>query len=125
MAGCYGSVRRGAEWVADAKAVLDGAGVAHAVVVGWSLGGRIAQCLALDRPDRVDALVLISTDFGGPERLPMLPGAAPLFAPPPGTTAEAYPHAAYSELPACGHFPPIEEPGRVVEAIERFLDARP
>jgi 3-oxoadipate enol-lactonase len=49
------------ELAADAVAVLDAAGVERAHVVGVSLGGYIAQEVALSYPDRVDRLVLAST----------------------------------------------------------------
>src|SRR4051794_10925164 len=42
----------------DAVAVLDAAGVGKALVYGFSLGGMVAQRLALRHPDRVIALVL-------------------------------------------------------------------
>ncbi|MBA3875919.1 MAG: 3-oxoadipate enol-lactone hydrolase [Anaerolinea sp.] len=48
----------------DARAVLDAAGVERAHVVGTSLGGMIAQVLALANPDRIDRLVLICTTPG-------------------------------------------------------------
>ena len=44
-----------------AVAVLDALGIARAHVMGVSLGGFVAQCLALDHPERVDRLVLVST----------------------------------------------------------------
>jgi 3-oxoadipate enol-lactonase len=55
----------------DAVAVLDAAGVGRAHVVGTSLGGMIAQELALRSPDRVDHLVLIATTPGTPGGHPM------------------------------------------------------
>lgn len=43
---------------ADMVALLDAAGVERAVAVGLSLGGMVAQELALGQPDRVRALVV-------------------------------------------------------------------
>jgi 3-oxoadipate enol-lactonase len=43
------------------RAVLDALGIAQACVVGLSLGGMVAQALALSAPSRVNALVLAHT----------------------------------------------------------------
>jgi pimeloyl-ACP methyl ester carboxylesterase len=51
----------GDDLVDDATAVLDAYSVQAAHVVGVSAGGAFAQVLALDWPDRVRSLVLIST----------------------------------------------------------------
>jgi 3-oxoadipate enol-lactonase len=59
------------ELAADAVQVLDEAGVELAHVVGASLGGMIAQELALAAPERVRKLVLCSTTPGGPDSVPM------------------------------------------------------
>jgi 3-oxoadipate enol-lactonase len=60
-----------ADMAADAIGVLDEAGVGRAHVVGTSLGGMVAQELALTNPDRVDRLVLACTTPGGPRAYPM------------------------------------------------------
>ena len=49
----------------DVVAVMDAVGVARAHVFGMSLGGMIAQMVALNHPDRVDRLVLGCTTPGG------------------------------------------------------------
>jgi pimeloyl-ACP methyl ester carboxylesterase len=47
--------------------VIETLGIERASVLGWSMGGFIAQALALNYADRVNKLVLLSTDFGGIE----------------------------------------------------------
>jgi pimeloyl-ACP methyl ester carboxylesterase len=59
------------ELAADALQVLDEAGAEHAHVVGASLGGMVAQELAVAAPRRVDRLVLCCTTPGGPAAVPM------------------------------------------------------
>ena len=53
-----------AEMAGDALAVLDAAGVARAHVLGASLGGAVAQELALRHAERLDKLVLVATMSG-------------------------------------------------------------
>lgn len=48
----------------DAAAVLDAAGAPSAHVYGHSMGGRIAQWLAIDQPHRVRTLILAASSGG-------------------------------------------------------------
>ncbi|MGH3071810.1 MAG: alpha/beta fold hydrolase [Gaiellaceae bacterium] len=56
---------------ADALGVLDEAGIERAHVLGTSLGGMVAQELALAEPDRVEKLVLACTTPGGAGAFPL------------------------------------------------------
>jgi 3-oxoadipate enol-lactonase len=47
--------------ISDAEALLDSLGIRNAVLVGLSIGGMIAQGLAVKRPDLARALVLSNT----------------------------------------------------------------
>ena len=61
-AGSAGQVRESIEdYVSDIQAFLDVLGLDRVVVVGHSMGGAIAQTLALTAPDRVLGLVLLGT----------------------------------------------------------------
>src|SRR5882724_5079716 len=51
----------------DAAHVIDVLGFEHVSLLGWSMGGFIAQAFALNYANRVDKLVLLSTDPGGIE----------------------------------------------------------
>jgi pimeloyl-ACP methyl ester carboxylesterase len=78
---CYEPGRpgyRSQDLVADAIAILDAYEISAAHVVGQSMGGALAQLLALQDPDRVVSLVLISTTLAvASER--ELPAPAPSY----------------------------------------------
>src|SRR5215204_4415444 len=68
----------GADLVADAAGVLDAHELPAAHIVGVSAGGAFAQLLALDFPERVRSLVLISTSPAVPVE-PELPPPTEVF----------------------------------------------
>jgi pimeloyl-ACP methyl ester carboxylesterase len=73
----------GNELVADALGILDHLGVERAHLVGLSLGGGIAQHIAVDHPERVLSITLMSTSpagTGGPELPPMSDELRAVFA---------------------------------------------
>ena len=78
-----------ADMVADVVAVLDAAGIRQAHVVGASLGGMVAQELAITRPERVDGLVLAGTTPGWPFAYPMPAATMRLIAATADMSAEA------------------------------------
>jgi 3-oxoadipate enol-lactonase len=57
----------------DAAAILQQLDVRDAIVLGHSMGGRVAQLLALEYPERVSKLILASSgaSFPGPPGLPL------------------------------------------------------
>ena len=78
----------GDDLTADAVAVLDALGVGAAHLAGISMGGAIAQRLALEYPARVASLTLLSTTAIGP----VSPGSPEL--PPPSPELRARPEPA-------------------------------
>jgi 3-oxoadipate enol-lactonase len=107
------------EMAADALQVLDEAGVDAADVVGASLGGMIAQELAVAAPERVRRLVLCCTTAGGADGLPMPAVTVQLFA----EAATLAPEVALRRFVenALGSDPPAE----LVEEIYRRRLANP
>jgi 3-oxoadipate enol-lactonase len=69
-----------AQMAGDALQVLDEAGIDRAHVLGASLGGMIAQEVAVAAPERVRKLVLCCTTPGGAEAVPMPDVTVRLFA---------------------------------------------
>lgn len=77
-----------AQMAGDALQVLDEAGIDRAHVLGASLGGMIAQELAVAAPERVDRLILCCTTPGGPTTVPMPEVTMRLFAEAPSLAPE-------------------------------------
>ena len=57
----------------DTIGLMDALNIERAHVLGFSMGGIIAQELVLNYPKRVEKLVLCSTDCGGSKYVPMSP----------------------------------------------------
>jgi pimeloyl-ACP methyl ester carboxylesterase len=70
----------------DAVGLLDHLGVAKAHVVGASLGGMIAQTIAIEHPERVASLTSVMSTTGDPDvGMPSAEAIAALLEPPPTT----------------------------------------
>lgn len=70
----------GPDLLADIPALLDALGIAGAHLAGISMGGAMAQQVALGQPERVRTLTLLSTTPAGSETLDLPPASAALQA---------------------------------------------
>jgi pimeloyl-ACP methyl ester carboxylesterase len=115
LPGHGGSEGRGCRSVDDYAAwllaLLAALGLERVVLVGHSMGGAIAQTVALAQPERLDGLVLVGTGA----RLRVLPRILELLRDDPPRGASLIASLAYS---------PRTAPGAVIEA-ERALAATP
>jgi len=73
---------------ADCEALLDAIGAERLPVVGWSLGGFVAQRLATRAPGRVAALALLATDPGAPDSVAAEPADWSHLIDPSGSSRE-------------------------------------
>jgi len=116
-----------ADMARDALGLLDALGIARANVVGASMGGAIAQELALIAPERVSSLTSIMSTTGERDLPPPGPQFAEIFmAPPPRDEAE-YVQAnlrAWKLMRAPGEEDP-EEDRRDLERAERAARRAP
>jgi pimeloyl-ACP methyl ester carboxylesterase len=65
----------------DAASLIDALGLEHVDLFGFSMGGYVAQQIAVDRPELVRRLILVGTGpRGGAGMGQLAPDTAPLFA---------------------------------------------
>lgn len=74
----------------DAVALLDALEIAAAHIVGISMGGMIAQAVAINHPERVLTLTSIMSTTGDPSLPPPTPEAGQFLMTPAPTEREAY-----------------------------------
>jgi pimeloyl-ACP methyl ester carboxylesterase len=76
------------DMAADAVALLDALGIGAAHVVGVSMGGMVAQLIAINFPDRVLSLTSIMSTVGGPNVVQAEPVVSAALLAPPGQTRD-------------------------------------
>jgi pimeloyl-ACP methyl ester carboxylesterase len=115
-----------ADMAADAVGLLDALGIESAHVAGASMGGMIAQEMAIRFPARVRTLVSIMSSTGAPGLPQPTPEAAAVLMAPPATTRDGYIEnfgRSWNVLRA-GSFPDDEarDPSRAARMWERGLN---
>lgn len=106
----------------DATGLLDALEVDSAHIVGASMGGMIAQEMAIRHPERVRTLTSIMSSTGNPDLPPPKPEAITVLITAPPATKEAYIEyglKTWKILSGPG-YPPDE--ARVAERAARFFD---
>jgi pimeloyl-ACP methyl ester carboxylesterase len=78
----------------DAVGLLDALGIDAAHVMGMSMGGMIAQAIAVEHPERCRSLISIMSSTGDPRSGAPTPEARELLLTPPPAEREAYIEAA-------------------------------
>ena len=110
----------------DTLALMDYLRIRSAHIVGASMGGMIAQEIAITFPERVRSLTSIMSTTGNPEiPPPTREAAAVLLAPPPASKEEYFVHFAQTwKILRAGSFPEEEalDPARAARTWERGLN---
>jgi pimeloyl-ACP methyl ester carboxylesterase len=110
------------DMAADAVGLLEALGIGAAHVVGASMGGFIAQTIAINHPDRVLTLTSIMSGPAHPESVSPTPEAtAVLFVPPAATRDERITQEMWIRKVLMGPADPFDEDAERVRA-ERAID---
>lgn len=111
------------DMAADAVGLLDALGIRAAHIVGASMGGFIAQLVALDRPERVLSLTSMISGPNGLDQVQPTPEAqALLLAPVPPTREERIELGVVAKQTLLGPDDPFDEPyerAKVERAVDR------
>ena len=63
----------------DTAALMESAGIRSAHVLGYSMGGMVAQEIALNYPEKIKGMILVATDCGITQRIKARPEVSRLF----------------------------------------------
>src|ERR1700756_4260552 len=110
----------------DVIGLMDALGIKSAHIVGASMGGMIAQEIAITFPQRVRSLTSIMSTTGNPKVPPPTKEAAAMLMAPPPTTKEEY-FARFAQtwkILRVGSFPEDEalDPSRAARIFSRGLN---
>lgn len=105
----------------DAIAVIDTLGVSKVHVMGLSMGGMIAQTLAIEHPDRLLSATSVMSSTGEPDFGQSTPRAFALLTGPSATDRESYVHSSIEGLREWGS-PEFADEARWRRDAERAFD---
>jgi pimeloyl-ACP methyl ester carboxylesterase len=107
---------------ADAAGLLSALGIRAAHVIGVSMGGFIAQLVAINHPDHVLSLTSIMSGPGGEDAIPPQPeGADVLMRIPPPTREDRIEHGVWIRKTLKGSGDPFDE-AKETSQVERAYD---
>ncbi|HEY7227018.1 MAG TPA: alpha/beta hydrolase [Nitrososphaeraceae archaeon] len=76
------------QFAQDTSGLMDALKIKKADIIGWSMGGMIAQELALSNPEKVGKLIIYASICGGNQSVPPSPEVLKVFANLSGSTTE-------------------------------------
>jgi len=76
------------QFAQDTSKLLDALKIKKADIIGWSMGGMIAQELALSNPEKVGKLIIYASICGGNQSVPPSPEVLKVFSNQSGSTME-------------------------------------